>query len=519
MSPLVRILLRLFGYGSVGALLCALLVTVLWLNDKPELKPWHRVQLKEEFRAAQPLQSFAEYLALEDRLYAELDRKVYVRVPIGERRAWMRYATDSQADPRRIPPTISGADPGAPADFNRSRWLEPDAAPKAGALLLHGLTDSPYSLRALGLALRERGVRVLLLRLPGHGTAPGALRHARLEDWRAAVRLAARELRQQLPAEAPLFLLGYSNGAALALDYTLDAQQDPSLPQPARLVLISPALRVSPVADYAGVLLALATVPGLGGLAWDSVLPEYDPYKYNSFPIHAARETARLTESVRTRLLAGTQSAPPTLVFQSVVDDTVRASAVVEDFLPHWPGRGHRLMLYDIDRAAETLPLLEAERAEWALRLVDGADPLPFDVALLTQVDAHGDALHWRERVAGAAGVEALPSALRWPPRLYSLSHIALPFAPQDPVYGSRPAAAQSGRWIFLGTGMPLHGERGLLRVPLGIFIRQRYNPWFDDLLARSIDFLALGSTEALAASGDASLSAAPEPAHANRSR
>ena len=35
-------------------------------------------------------------------------------------------------------------------------------------LLLHGLTDAPYSLHAVGAEFRERGFDVVSLRLPGH---------------------------------------------------------------------------------------------------------------------------------------------------------------------------------------------------------------------------------------------------------------------------------------------------------------------------------------------------------------
>ena len=48
--------------------------------------------------------------------------------------------------------------------------------PRGVAVMLHGLTDAPYSLESVGRMLRERGFHVVWLRLPGHGTIPGALR-------------------------------------------------------------------------------------------------------------------------------------------------------------------------------------------------------------------------------------------------------------------------------------------------------------------------------------------------------
>ena len=52
---------------------------------------------------------------------------------------------------------------------------------QGGALLLDGLTDSPYSLRRIGEILQAKGFYVLGLRLPAHGTIPGALTKVRWE--------------------------------------------------------------------------------------------------------------------------------------------------------------------------------------------------------------------------------------------------------------------------------------------------------------------------------------------------
>ena len=44
-----------------------------------------------------------------------------------------------------------------PTDWNRSYVLMPDGAPRGAVVLLHGLTDSPYSLRHIAARYRERG--------------------------------------------------------------------------------------------------------------------------------------------------------------------------------------------------------------------------------------------------------------------------------------------------------------------------------------------------------------------------
>ncbi len=95
-------------------------------------------------------------------------------------------------------------------------------------LLLHGLTDSPYSMRSIGLMLADQGFKVVGLRLPGHGTVPAGLTQVELEDLEAATQMAMRDLRKLVGANKPLYAMGYSNGAALAVNYSLDALADPT---------------------------------------------------------------------------------------------------------------------------------------------------------------------------------------------------------------------------------------------------------------------------------------------------
>ncbi|SQC42641.1 membrane protein [Klebsiella pneumoniae] len=51
--------------------------------------------------------------------------------------------------------------------------LLPLGKPRGGVVLLHGLTDSPYSVRYLAQLWQQRGYVAVVPRLPGHGTAPG----------------------------------------------------------------------------------------------------------------------------------------------------------------------------------------------------------------------------------------------------------------------------------------------------------------------------------------------------------
>ena len=58
--------------------------------------------------------------------------------------------------------------------------------------------------------------------MPGHGAVPAGLTTVVWEDWLAAVRVGVRHVRERIGPDKPIVLVGYSNGGALVLKYTLD---------------------------------------------------------------------------------------------------------------------------------------------------------------------------------------------------------------------------------------------------------------------------------------------------------
>ena len=116
-------------------------------------------------------------------------------------------------------------------------------------------------MRKLAEVLRDNGIYSLALRMPGHGTLPSGLVGATWGDWLAAVRMGVRHVRSRIPEGAPLVLVGYSNGGALALRYTLDAIEGRGGPLPSKLILLSPMIGVSPAAGLAWSISRLGVVP------------------------------------------------------------------------------------------------------------------------------------------------------------------------------------------------------------------------------------------------------------------
>ena len=181
-----RQVFRALGYGVTGAIIVLGAVTVHHLNNRPDLKVWHTAELDEEFTADSPLKTFADYLALEERLFAQLDERVYSEIAPEDRRQINRYYRGSLTDPGQWR-----------TNWNRSFELSVPT-PGIGVVLVHGMSDSPYSLRALGQRLHREGAWVLGLRVPGHGTAPAGLVDVEWEDMAAAVDLAIHHVRERV---------------------------------------------------------------------------------------------------------------------------------------------------------------------------------------------------------------------------------------------------------------------------------------------------------------------------------
>jgi alpha-beta hydrolase superfamily lysophospholipase len=257
----------------------------------PPLSRWH-TYTPHDLTAKQIRKiEWAEYLKAESALFDEVRAKVTEKLEPEERVPTNRYFDGSPIYPGRFA-----------TDWNRSSVLEPDGAPAGAVVLLHGLTDSPYSLRHVARRYQAHGWVSVAIRLPAHGTVPAGLTDVAWEDWAEATRLAVREARRRIGPSKPLHLVGFSNGGALAMKYALDALGDKTLARADRIVLISPMIGITAFARFAGFFGWPAIFPAFANASWLSVTPEFNPFKYNSFPINGARQT-RLQETRQKRRL------------------------------------------------------------------------------------------------------------------------------------------------------------------------------------------------------------------------
>jgi pimeloyl-ACP methyl ester carboxylesterase len=480
-----RRFIRFFAGVAAGVILAMTISSFNGRSSAPPLEVWHTEKLSEEFTAEllnDEISNFNEYIELEDKLFKQLDKKVYAKTATGPDHVLNRYSAGSAVDPRDLQP-----------NWNRSFELEGNGT--GGVLLLHGMSDSPYSLRALGGALNRQGYHVIGLRLPGHGTAPSGLKYVRWQDMAAAVDLAMEQLYSGLGSTSSgLHIIGYSTGASLALDYTLKALDREQATVPDSLILISPAIRIHGSARLAGFKGGLSALPGLESLAWLTVMDEFDPYKYNSFATNAGSQVHRVTVDVDRRIQAlasnpvAAEGFPPVLVLKSAVDATVTTDAVVDNLLKKLPVDRNELVLFDINRqAAIKSTLLVSDPGPLTNRLLAEND-LPFAVTFVTNENAYSNAVEARYKAPHSANpLSSHLLGFEWPRGVVSLSHVALPMPPDDPLYGQFPPTNQEH--IFLGD-LAVKGERGLLKIPEEWLLRMRYNPFYGYLEERVLDWV-----------------------------
>ena len=462
--------LRRIGIACLVLVLLVFLALALKVRRMPDLSAWHTLNLENRFRASDAGGDFdlSDYLAREDKLFRELEDRLVSIIPNTPDNAWCRYSAGGVTNSSHFP-----------VNWNRTTELRP-TEPVGTALLLHGLTDSPYSLRAVAEILFGAGYHVVALRLPGHGINSGALTTARLRDWRAAVDLGASHLAAEVGLGRPFLLVGYSNGAALALDYAFRAL-DEDLPRPNRLVLFSPEIAISPFAPLAGLHRAVSWIPGLEKLGWIDIIPEFDPYKYNSFPKYGGRQVYLLNRDIQRgldRLIREGRigEVPPMLSFASLADATVRVEAVVDSLYDRIRDPQSELVIFDVNRGAAVLPFLAINHVD-RLHALTARTSLPYRLTVVGNLEPSSSAVVVRTWAPGASNPEVEDLGVDWPPGVYSLSHVAIPFPPDDPIYGSEPATAV-GTVPSLGTLEP-RGEKKLLRIPAGWFDRLRSNPFF----------------------------------------
>lgn len=469
----------------ISAATVAIIVAVLTLvnafiaRSLPELKIWHTTILNSEYRAddSKRPETFKGYLELEKKVFDELTKRVYSVIDNEDKTILNRYYEGSRTHPDLFNP-----------NWNRSFEFVPNEI-KGGILLIHGLTDSPYTMRQLGEIFKTQGLYVLGIRLPGHGTVPGALTTVLWEDWMNVAKLGVRHIKEKIKESQPLYLAGFSLGGTIAVKYTMDSLDSEKLTTPNKIFLLSPAIGITPMAMFAGWHKVLSHLSYFEKYKWLEIEPEYDPFRYHSFTKNAAYQIHKLTLKVRSQInnlkkSGRIQKLPPIMTFNSIVDSTVLTEATIYGLYNKLDVKGNELVLFDINRNPNFKAFIMPKCNVLLKKLIRHSN-LPYHLTIIS--NSHNDLLEVDEqtRLARTDYRVIKPLKIAWPDGVYSLSHIAVPFSPDDPIYGKNRELAPPN-FLHINS-FNLRGENGFLRVSPYRLSRQRYNPFFSYIEKRLI--------------------------------
>lgn len=129
----------------IGIIVLVLLAVRVYLSQQgPALHHWHTWRADEMSVREMDNATFAAYVTRENAIFTALDAEVTANVTPAERtplnryyrRAWCGQDTFSRMQ-------------------NRSFVLMPAGKPRGAVVLLHGLTDSPYSVRHLAVIINS----------------------------------------------------------------------------------------------------------------------------------------------------------------------------------------------------------------------------------------------------------------------------------------------------------------------------------------------------------------------------
>jgi len=244
---------------------------------------------------------------------------------------------------------------------------------------------------------------------------------------------------------------------------------------------------ITSLARFAGVFGWPAVFPAFAKAAWLGVVPEFNPFKYNSFPVNGARQTSQVARALQEQIAQAASDGrlaglAPVLTFQSVVDFTVSTRAIVDALYVNLPENGSELVLFDLNRSARFSAMFRA-RADNVLSNLLPAPPRKFRTTIVTSAGPGDDAVVARTLEAGATTEQVRALGLNYPRDVFSLAHIALPFAMDDALYGLQPTTKEDFG-VNLGA-MATRGERGTLILSIDALNRMSANPFYPYMMER----------------------------------
>jgi alpha-beta hydrolase superfamily lysophospholipase len=179
------------------------------------------------------------------------------------------------------------------------------------AVLVHGLSDSPYTMKNLANVYYDQGFNVVGVLLRGHGSLPEHLSKITANQWREDVDFGIN-IAQALNKDPKkgVSLVGFSTGGALSVDAAYRRPSDV-----ADLVLLAPLFQFKQKAIAKNAKQLKYIFSYLPKKFGDS------PYSYDMFHLNSIDQAGEIAQSVRAQMSKAISK--PTMIIQSEADTTI----------------------------------------------------------------------------------------------------------------------------------------------------------------------------------------------------
>ncbi len=214
---------------------------------------------------------------------------------------------------------------------------------KKGILLIHGLSDSPFTTRTMANYFSKNCFTVYSILLTGHGTRPGDLLKVSYKDWVKQVEYGVKELSKKADK---IYLGGFSAGGALAVNYALS--------NPAKeidgIIALSPAFNLDGIAALAPIAKYFKK--------YTSVYEDKNFVKYESFTINAAAQIYLLTKEIAKKLKESNVALQNTGMFVALTyeDHTINPEKTLNTIVSNTnPDKRHIILYHKYDLPEEII--------------------------------------------------------------------------------------------------------------------------------------------------------------------
>jgi esterase/lipase len=240
------------------------------------------------------------------------------------------YIADIKNIIRRSRHDLNGSDKEVILEANSPFEMRPENYDGEKAILLvHGLLDSPFTLRDIGEYFLKKGFLVRAILLPGHGTVPGDLLETNELEWIKASEFGMKSLRKEA---RKIYYFGFSTGGSLGLYHALSGETLEGL------IVIAPALKLKPLIHYPSYFLKWIRYL----FKWDKWIfqkSNYNYAKYQYYPAKLANDLEGLIQKINH--FPNAQLQIPLFMVLSEDDETIDSQAAVQFFLKQKNPKNH----------------------------------------------------------------------------------------------------------------------------------------------------------------------------------